>query len=104
MSYEQDELDGVEFPRETRNPRKLDRDRILFTMRQAINNRGPFVSSGLFVFDRSPRSRAAILESTGYERLHLRVCANSPVRRADLLRTWRSKIGRARQCAKPVLP
>lgn len=99
-----DALDRVEFPRETRNPRKRDRDRIRFAMRCAINNRGPFLSKDGFVFDLSPRSRATLLTSAWYERHHLRVCENSPRRRADLLRTWRSKIERAGQCAKPVLP
>jgi hypothetical protein len=99
-----DALERVEFPRETRNPRKRDRDRIRFEMRRAINNRGPFLSKAGFVFDLSPRSRATFLESAGYERLHLRVCDNSPVRRADLLRTWRNKIAQARRCSKAPLP
>ena len=99
-----DPLDGVEFPRETRDPRKRDRDRIRFAMRCAINNRGPWLSKGAFVFDLSPRSRATFLASTGYERLHLRIGNNSPVRRTDLLRTWRSKIAQARRCSKSPLP
>lgn len=99
-----DPLDNVEFPRETRNPRKLERDRVMLAMRRAVNACGPFKSEHGFTYDLSPRMRAHHLNSTRYERLNLIVCTNSAYWRKELLRTWRCKLASARECSIATLP
>jgi len=101
---EYDPIANVDFPRDTKNARKLNRDRILFEMRKVIMHRGPFRTERGFTFDLSPRMRAVELNSTRYERINLVIGTDSAVRRADLIRSWRYKLARARECQPAPLP